>query len=414
MNVREQTELLLLAYALYGQNPGSVFSVIASNMFSDASIRGVYATAQGMWKENGDVNFALLDNVLNPDEIGALRQAAELYYPSLEVADHIEALQELNAMEQIDRLADELKYAQSIEDVNETVNKIQKLTRGTVKIPTVTYEDYITKFLERKTSALIAYETGLGKLDRYLVISPGDFVILAGEQSSGKTAFSLELMNRFAKRGHKCAYFSLETEAYKLGDRAFCNYANLDFNNVKRQELDEYDWEKVAEKKDEFRALPVSIIPAAGRTVDWIKAEAVRQEADIIFVDYLGLISPGKGRNDKSYEIATNISKELHTLAQSEKITVIALQQQNRDRVGSASMHSLRDSSQLESDADAILILTIPKDESGKTERDNSDEYLPRWEEILNIAKNKDGDRVAIPMIFDGQHQRFYEIEERY
>ena len=77
-------------------------------------------------------------------------------------------------------------------------------------------------------------------------------------------------------------------------------------------------------------------------------------------------------------------------------------------------MHSLRDSSQLESDADAILILTIPKDEYGKTERDKAYDYLPAWQEDLNIAKNKDGDRVTIPLIFDGQHQRFYEMETRY
>lgn len=414
MNFREETELYLLAFVIYGDNPGKVFSVLSEDAFSDRSVRGAYNKAKSIWQEKGEVNRPALQNLCDPDELGACKAAAEYWYPSLEIDSHIENLTDLNALQEVERLADELKLAEKMSEVTETVGKLEKLTRGTIKSNAITYEEYMEKFLTRKTATLESYETGFGKLDRFLVISPGDFVILAGEQSSGKTAFSLELMNRFAKRGHRCAYFSLETEAYKLGDRAFCNYANLDFNNVKRQELDGEDWERASEKEEEFKALPVTIVPAAGKTVDWIKAEALRLNADIIFIDYLGLITPSKGNRDKSYEIATNISKELHTLAQSEKITVFALQQQNRDKVGSASMHSLRDSSQLESDADAILILTIPRDVNGKTDRDLANDYLPAWEEELHIAKNKDGDRVTVTFTFDGQHQRFYEREERY
>ena len=414
MTPREQTELYLLAYALWGDTPGRVFSVLSADMFSDPSVRGAYSKAQDMWREKGELNLVLLVNLFDDSEVGAFRVAGDYFYKSLEPEEHIEALQNFIALSEIVMLGEELVRVEKMDDALAIEAKLQNLTRGTVKSKAITYSDYMDKFLERKTTPLVAYQTGLSKLDRFLVISPGDFIILAGEQSSGKTAFSLELMNRFAKRGQKCAYFSLETEEFKLGDRAFCNYANLDFNNVKRQELDGDDWERASEAMESFKALPVSIVPSAGKTVDWIKAEALRLSAEIIFIDYLGLITPNKGNKEKSYEVATNISKELHTLAQSEKITVIALQQQNRDRVGSASMHSLRDSSQLESDADAILILTIPKDEDGKSERDKSMDYLPAWEEELHIAKNKDGDRVTMSMTFDGQHQRFYEREERY
>lgn len=412
--MREETELRILAVALYNDTPGKVFSALSEDAFSDRSIRGAYSKAKAEWNESGSVNLTIIQHRCTEEEFGACREAANIWYPSLEVDADIKALEELNALDKIKIIGVELQTASSMDEVLSAESKLQKVTRGSVSVPSITYEDYIEKFLERKTSTLVAYKTGLSKLDQYLVISPGDFIILAGEQSSGKTAFSLELMNRFAKNGHKCVYFSLETEAYKLGDRAFSNYAILDFNNVKRQDLDGDDWEKVAERRDEFRKLPVCIVPSAGRTVEWIKAEALRQEAEIIFIDYLGLISPGKGNKDKSYEITSNISKELHTLAQSEKITVIALQQQNREGAGKANIHSLRDSSQLESDADAILILTIPKDDNGLTERDRASDYLPSWEEHLNIAKNKDGDRVTIRLTFDGQHQKFYEMETRY
>lgn len=414
MSMREDTELIVLSYVLFGDNAGAVFSVLSEDDFSDSSIRGAYAKGKALWKETGKCDLTAIQYRCSDDELGACKISASVFYPSMDIDAHIKALQELVALDKVKQIAIELQTAGSLNDVLRTENELQKITRGSVKSSAISYADYMDKFLTRKTATLDAYPTGMSKLDRFLVISPGDFVILAGEQSSGKTAFSLELMNRFASKGFRCAYFSLETEEYKLGDRAFCNYAKLDFNNVKRQELDGDDWERASALSESFAKLPVKIVPSAGRTVEWIKAEALRQDAQIIFVDYLGLITPSRGNREKSYEITSNISKELHTLAQSEKITVIALQQQNRAGAGNASMHSLRDSSQLESDADAILILTIPKDEYGKTERDKANDYLPAWQEDLNIAKNKDGDRVTIPLIFDGQHQRFYEMETRY
>ena len=263
--------------------------------------------------------------------------------------------------------------------------------------------------MRRKTEKLEAYETGFPRLDSHVVISPGDFVILLAEQSAGKTAFSIELMNRFARNGHKCVYFSLETEPYKLGDRALTNYTNMSFNNVKRQSMTEDDWERISEKSQEIKALPGEIIAAAGMNVDQIKIEAIRREAEIIFIDYVGLIQPRKGTTDSIYREMTAISKDLHTLAQTEKMTIIALQQQNRGKAGEADLHSGRDTSQFESDADVMMILTIPEGER------DGEEYVPSWTENLNIVKNKEGDRCFIPYTFDGSRQKFYEharIEE--
>ena len=53
----------------------------------------------------------------------------------------------------------------------------------------------------------------------------------------------------------------------------------------------------------------------------------------------------------------TNISVDLHTMAQSLGITVIALSQLNRDGKDKPTMEDLRDSGQVEQDADAILLL---------------------------------------------------------
>ena len=147
MNFREETELYLLAFVIYGDNPGKVFSILSEDAFSDRSVRGAYNKAKSIWQEKGEVNRPALQNLCDPDELGACKAAAEYWYPSLEIDSHIENLTDLNALQEVERLADELKLAEKMSEVTETVGKLEKLTRGTIKSNAITYEEYMEKFL---------------------------------------------------------------------------------------------------------------------------------------------------------------------------------------------------------------------------------------------------------------------------
>ena len=86
-----------------------------------------------------------------------------------------------------------------------------------------------------------------------------------------------------------------------------------------------------------------------------MRSEALRRKADVAMVDYLGLVkSDGKTR----YEKVTNASLAMHDWAQSTNMLVIALSQLNRGGAGQMpSMEDLRESGQIEQDADEILLL---------------------------------------------------------
>ena len=92
----------------------------------------------------------------------------------------------------------------------------------------------------------------------------------------------------------------------------------------------------------------------------------------------------------------------LHILTQQHGITVIALSQLNRDGKNAPDMTSLRESGQIEQDADCILLLH------------NVDPDTPSSDRDLIIAKNKEGRTGKILLCFDGQYQRFSEVETRY
>ena len=95
-------------------------------------------------------------------------------------------------------------------------------------------------------------------------------------------------------------------------------------------------------------------------------------------------------------------SKGLHTMAQQSKIAVVALSQLNRAGDSEPTMINLRESGQIEQDADAILFL-----HRSATGEDTDDQ-----ERKLIIAKNKEGQCGYIKFRFDGDMQRFFAVGE--
>lgn len=253
-----------------------------------------------------------------------------------------------------------------------------------------TYEDVLNDYVLHMDEKPVYIKTGLERLDEALHISPGDFIIIGGRPSAGKTALSLQIAASMAKQNYTVYYFSLETSKRKLGARLMANqiYCPLDTVKNKAVSLNEIDGQAKNMK------MPLYIRSAAGKNVAWMKAQALRKKAQVIFVDYLQLIHE-TGAKDR-YSAITAISIALHELAQTTGIVVVALAQLNRNpsKPGATPTNSdLRESGQIEQDADAIILL------SG----DNPDKYLFR------LSKNKEGEIGDLPITFNKQIQRFQE-----
>lgn len=253
-----------------------------------------------------------------------------------------------------------------------------------------TYKDVLNDYVLHMDEKPVYIKTGLERLDEALHISPGDFIIIGGRPSAGKTALSLQIAASMAKQNYIVYYFSLETSKRKLGARLMANqiYCPLDTVKNKAVSLNEIDGQAKNMK------MPLYIRSAAGKNVAWMKAQALRKKAQIIFVDYLQLIHETSAKD--RYAAITAISIALHELAQTTGIVVVALAQLNRNpsKPGATPTNSdLRESGQIEQDADAIILL------SG----DNPDKYLFR------LSKNKEGEIGDLPITFNKQIQRFQE-----
>lgn len=288
------------------------------------------------------------------------------------------------------RLAEDGK---SIDQLRETFTELGSvLTEDSVDNRCMSISETAGRWLmEQNDKTDRSFKTMLGPLDRKCSILPGQMVVVGGRPSAGKTALGLQMALQFAKAGKKVCFFSYETDQVGLFDKLMACWALIPMDEIVFKRRPSQD-KQYAEACAAVSQLPLWLINAGGQSVAWVSATAAAKQADVIIVDYLQLI-PGKGNS--RYEVVTNISMQLHTLAQTTGRLVVALAQINRGGADAPKMQDLKESGQIEQDADAIILL-------GKGENDY----------YFTLAKNKRGECGDLHIDFDGTYQRFKEITD--
>lgn len=238
--------------------------------------------------------------------------------------------------------------------------------------------------------------TGLRVLDNNLHLVPGNFVVIGGRPSAGKTALSLQLACEMAKNGRKVAYFSLETDPDTLYARIIANQLGVPLHVVKNKTVNINDLDRLAA----IKKYPLFVRSAAGKSVGWIRTQSIRMQAKVVFIDYLQLIHQA-GAKDR-YSAVTEISMALHEFAQSTGTLVVALAQLNRETARAGippTAADLRESGQIEQDADAIILLA----QKVKTQKRPEEHYH------FGLEKNKEGNIGVLDITFQMETQQFKE-----
>lgn len=258
--------------------------------------------------------------------------------------------------------------------------------------------DSIDNYIRKLDDKPEYISTGLKVLDNNLHLVPGNFVVIGGRPSAGKTALSLQLACEIAKNGRKVAYFSLETDPDTLYARIIANQLGVPLHTVKNKTVSINELDRLAA----IKKYPLFVRSAAGKSVGWIRTQSIRMQAKVVFIDYLQLIHKA-GAKDR-YSAVTEISMALHEFAQSTGTLVVALAQLNRETARAGippTAADLRESGQIEQDADAIILLA-----SDVAIKDH-----PERKYYFGLAKNKEGDTGDLLITFNKPIQRFEEYE---
>lgn len=238
--------------------------------------------------------------------------------------------------------------------------------------------------------------TGLRVLDNNLHLVPGNFVVIGGRPSAGKTALSLQLACEIAKNGRRVAYFSLETDPDTLYARIIANQLGVPLHTVKNKTVSINELDRLAD----IKKYPLFVRSAAGKSVGWIRTQSIGMQAKVVFIDYLQLIHQA-GAKDR-YSAVTEISMALHEFAQSTGTLVVALAQLNRETARAGippTAADLRESGQIEQDADAIILLA----------QNVTTKKRPEQHYHFALEKNKEGNVGSLDITFQMETQQFKE-----
>ena len=235
------------------------------------------------------------------------------------------------------------------------------------------------------------------------------FVAIAARPSIGKTAFMLNLAKNMASSGHKVGIFEIEMDKEKLLDRMISSLSGINSIRLRTGRIGSEDWKAINQAAEKIYSLPIVIDDTGGLTVQELKRRArqmVKQGVEIIFIDQLSKIRGGKGKD--IFAQNTNIVNELAEFKKELRIPICLLVQINRKAEESKRpyLNHLKNTGAIEEDVDLCLIGHREYPYTKKPE----DETKANWE----LAKNRDGATMDIPMQWDGKTSTFYEITDNY
>jgi len=274
--------------------------------------------------------------------------------------------------------------------------------------------EFLTE-LENKRSGLTPPLIKSG-LDELYGFANSDSIIVAARPGMGKTAFLLKAARQCIKDKNPCGIFSIEMSSMQLLTRLASAECEIDSEKIRDGKLENHEMNAIHYKIKELSEAKLYIDDTASIDIDRLcnKARKMKREhgIKILFIDYLGLITTTHYLGQKTNEVGY-ISRKIKQLAKELDIPIITLAQLSRkieERKPEERMprlSDLRDSGDIEQDADQVIFLFRPQYYKMKTFFLNGQEIDVQGKALIEYAKNRHGSLLTALVRFIGKYTDF-------
>ena len=254
--------------------------------------------------------------------------------------------------------------------------------------------------------------TGLTLLDQKIGgLKPGNFIVVAGRPSMGKTSVAGGFMLAATTGGAIAGIVSLEMSDIELTKRLLAiKGRGLSITGLDHGQISTDGWQSLATASGDLSAHKLFICDDATVSIDQVrmKARSLKRQhgLDLLVIDYLQLLAVDR-RTENRVAAMSEISRALKVLAKELNIPIIALSQLNRACEGRPDkrplLSDLRETGAIEQDAD--LVICIYRDEV-------YDEESPdRGTAEFLIRKNRNGPIGEVRVAWQAQQTRFEDMD---
>jgi len=206
---------------------------------------------------------------------------------------------------------------------------------------------------------------GFTDLDRMLGgVQPGELLVVAGRPSIGKSAFAHQVIGTVAGAGKHVLLVTPEMGRRQVLCRMLCQIGHIDSDDLLRAPtLSEKTWTQLllAEPRlPDFAIYDAACTSAEVRAVS--RQVHARRPLDLLVVDHVGWLSD-QTRSGESYAVTVGRkTKALKAIGRTLGCGVVVLSQLNRQSEQGETMRrpglaDLRDSGEIEQDADGVILL---------------------------------------------------------
>ena len=328
--------------------------------------------------------------------------------------------------------------------IAEAVAQLDDMNNGThaARQP-VTITDAIEQAIDAGERAgrgeVSGISTGWPSIDAMIGgLEPGCLYILAARPGMGKSAMGLQIALHVARDKIGCGVVSLEMQAAQLGRRALAYISGIPAFALRRGQWSREDANRIAKARRAVHDMPLTIIDEGGQNTAMIalKARNIKRKhgLGLLVIDHLHIVSTDSATTKMGETWAVGkVSNDLKRMAKDLNIPIIALAQLSRGPENREdkrpTLADLRQSGNIEQDADAVIFLYRAEYYLSKTEPERAvgcsvDAHRKRvadWIEAKErlagkaeaiFAKVREGETGSVIMGWDGARTSFSEISE--
>lgn len=227
-------------------------------------------------------------------------------------------------------------------------------------------DDILTEIDERRNNnGVVGLRTGLNPLDYgFMGLQKKQFILVGARPGNYKSASLGQACMHIAEQGYRALLATPEmaTEQYVM--RVACGAAGISYDDYNAGNYDEKGAQRLKDVVNQIRQRNIVVNESGYQNTDDIRADLIRFQPDVLFVDYLQLVEPSKPTGNE-YRDVSKVANELNMLKKDFNIPVVAAVQLSRaveQRDNKRPIPSdLRSSGQIEQAADGIYFLYYAK-----------------------------------------------------
>src|SRR5437867_4177534 len=225
---------------------------------------------------------------------------------------------------------------------------------------------------------------------------------------------SAEMLDNAEHRVFQVAVFSLEMSKEQLVQRLLCSEGLVDAQRLRRGQLRDDDYPKLARAAGLLGTAPIWIDDSAMLTPLAMRSKARRLKAEhevsVVVVDYLQMMQGPTDAESRQQEISF-ISRSLKALAKELDVPVVALSQLSRAPEQRGGEHrrpqlsDLRESGAIEQAADVVCFIYRQEFYDGPVDPKTNESIEGLAE--LTIGKQRNGPTGTVKLFFKKEYTRF-------